>query len=70
MGAALHAGMSARAAIGRAMRNKICKRIFLPDQARQFGKRVFGTAHARACGLLRLREPVGARCPKSAVVGH
>jgi hypothetical protein len=52
------------------MRNKIRKRIFLPDQPRQFGKRVFGTAHARACGLLRLREPVGARCPKSAVVGH
>jgi hypothetical protein len=62
--------MSAGAAIGRAVRDKIGERIFLPDQAGQFSKRVFGTAHACARRLLRLREPVGARCPKSAVVGH
>jgi hypothetical protein len=52
------------------MGDEIRERIFLPDQARQFCKRVFGTAHATARGRLRLREPLGARCPKSAVVGH
>jgi hypothetical protein len=62
--------MTACAAIGRAMGDEIRERIFLPDQARQFCKRVFGTAHAAARGRLRLREPLGARRPKSAVVGH
>jgi len=62
--------MTAGATIGRAMGNEISKWVFLPDQPRQFGKRILGTANARPRGLLRLRKSVGSRRPKSAVVGH
>jgi hypothetical protein len=66
---ALGTGMTPGAAIGGAMRHEIRERIVLANQPSQFGKRIFGPAHAGS-GRLRLRNTLGSRRPKSAVVGH